>query len=185
MERKLIVTKQSFELRKKQYKKYSEIIEKVKKDKEEARSQGDLSENFGYVEAKKTEENYRRIQAALEMDNPVDVIDPLDWTESDINEFPRAMLGAVVTIKRDGKKEEMLIGGAWDADLNHPEIIAYTSPLAKALIPKEPGYKTSLSTSGEAIEIMAVKAPSKEYLKQIYQAESKEKKNKEDEIEMA
>lgn len=177
MERKLIVTRESFNVRKEKYKRYSELIESVKIDKEEARSQGDLSENFGYVEAKKTEENYRRSQANLDMDKPVDIIDPKEWSQSDINESPRAMLGAKLTIKRNGKEEEILIGGAWDADLNLPNVIAYTSPLAKALIPKPPGFKTILPTSGEEIEIISAACPTKEYLEKIYSVVKEQEKN--------
>lgn len=168
MNKKLIVTKQSFEVRSKLHQEYSKIIKKIQVDKEEARSQGDLSENFGYAEAKKAEENYKRIQACLGMEEPVDIVDPLEWAHSDINEFPRAMVGALIKIKRAGVEEELLIGGAWDSDLKSPHIISYTSPLAKALIPKAPGFKTTLETSGEEIEIISAEAPSKEKLQNLY-----------------
>jgi transcription elongation GreA/GreB family factor len=168
MNRKLIVTKQSFDIRGKLHREYGKIIKKIQVDKEEARSQGDLSENFGYAEAKKAEENYKRIQGALGMEEPVDIVDPQEWVHSDIDEHPRAMVGALVTILRAGNKEELLIGGAWDSDLNNPKVISYTSPLAKSLIPKPPGFKTTLETSGEEIEILSAKAPSKEDIDVLY-----------------
>jgi len=178
MQRKLIVTKQSFEVRSKTHQQYSEIIKKIQEDKEEARSQGDLSENFGYEEAKKAEENYKRIQASLGMDEPVDIVDPQEWTHSDIDEHPRAMVGALLTIKRAGAEEKILIGGAWDSDLKNPSIIAYTSPLAKALIPKPPGFKTVLTTSGEEIEILNAKAPTKEDIHNLYSKSPTKDKDK-------
>jgi transcription elongation GreA/GreB family factor len=156
---------------------YGAIIKKIQEDKEEARSQGDLSENFGYAEAKKAEENYKRIQAALGMDEPVDIVDPQEWSQSDINDFPRAMVGALITIKRAGTTEELLIGGAWDADLKNPNVIAYTSPLAKALIPKQPGFKTTLETSGEEIELISAKAPTKEEIQKLYFQRKEPKKD--------
>jgi transcription elongation GreA/GreB family factor len=177
---KLIVTKQSFEVRSKTHKHYSEIIKKIQEDTEEARSQGDLSENFGYAEAKKAEENYKRIRASLNMDDPVDIVDPQEWVHSDVDEFPRAMVGALVTIKRAGVEETLLIGGAWDTDLNNPKVIAYTSPLAKSIIPKQPGFKTTLSTSGEEIEIVSARVPTTEDIKNLYppQKEIKREKNR-------
>ena len=62
---KTIVTKQSRVKRQEQHDLYSKRIDAAKIDKEEARSQGDLSENFGYDAAIKAIENYRRIQAEL------------------------------------------------------------------------------------------------------------------------
>jgi transcription elongation GreA/GreB family factor len=184
---KLIVTEESFLVRKEKHEKFTKRILDVQKDKEEARSQGDLSENFGYVEAKKTEENLRRMQADLDMDLPLDVVDPKLWANLDMEDMPRAMLGAEVQIERNGKVETFLIGGAWDADLENAEIIPYTSPLARAIIPKQPGFQTTLSTNGDQIKLISSSAPSLEKIKALYKQRDKEKGQKEkvnDQIEV-
>jgi transcription elongation factor GreA len=175
--KKLIVTEQSYKIRKDRHDQLSQRILEVQRDKEEARSQGDLSENFGYVEAKKTEENLRRMQADLDMDMPIEVVDPKSWTDLDMEDMPRAMLGAHVKIKRNGVVEELLIGGAWDADLNNPNVVSYSSPLAKAIIPKSPGFKTTLETNGDTIELVSSKPPTKELLDNIFSRAKETKKD--------
>jgi transcription elongation GreA/GreB family factor len=171
--KRLIVTEQSYQIRKEKYEKIGQRILEVQRDKEEARSQGDLSENFGYVEAKKTEENLRRMQGDLELDFPLDVVNPKEWAKLDMEDMPRAMLGAEIEIERNGEYEKLLIGGAWDSDLNHPGILSYTSPLAKALIPKAPGFTTTLETNGDKIELLSSKAPSIELLNNLFETEKK------------
>lgn len=175
MIKKLLVTEQSFKIRKEKYDKIAQRIQEVQKDKEDARSQGDLSENFGYVEAKKTEDNLRRMQSDLEMDLPIELVDPKNWCQLDMEDMPRAMLGAHIVIKRNGATEEMLIGGAWDSDLNHPNVIAYTSPLAKALIPKKPGFTTKLATNEDTIELISSNPPNKEFVHKIFGGGVKDK----------
>lgn len=181
--KKLIVTEQSFKIRKEKHDKITQRILDVQKDKEEARSQGDLSENFGYVEAKKAEDNLRRMQSELELNLPIEIVDPKNWEALDMEDMPRAMLGALIEIKRNGANETLLIGGAWDSDLNHPNIISYTSPLAKVLIPKAPGFTTTLGTNGDKIELISSNPPNKDFLNKVFNAVSKEdqknSKNKE------
>jgi transcription elongation GreA/GreB family factor len=142
------VTIPSHEARKALHEKYEKRITTAQADKKEAQSQGDLSENFGYVEAKKDVENYRRMQAELNFNDPtIQLVDPQEWADLDMEGVPRVMVGAKVTIRRSGKEETVLIGGAWDSDLENPSIIPYTSPLGKALIPKRPGASVTLETS--------------------------------------
>lgn len=174
----LIVTKESHHLRIKQHQKYCILIEKAQHDKEEARSQGDLSENFGYVEARKTIENLRKIQSNLGLNTPgLNIVDPLEeWCENpadELTETPRARLGTIVQIERDGICETLLLGGAWDGDLENPKVIAYTSPLAKAIIAKAPNYQTILEPTGEEIKLVSVAIPTKEGLEEIYQETQK------------
>jgi transcription elongation GreA/GreB family factor len=178
MLKKIIVTAPSYKIRKEKYDRYSQRILEVQRDKEEARSQGDLSENFGYVEAKKTEENLRKMQGDLQLDLPIEVVDPANWSQLDMEDMPRAMLGAYVEIKRNNKLEGMLIGGAWDADLDNPKVISYTSPLAKAIIPKTPGFKTTLETNGDSIELISSKTPTQKMLEELYITPEKEKSKK-------
>jgi transcription elongation GreA/GreB family factor len=108
----------------------------------------------------------------------MDIVDPAEWVNLDMEDMPRAMLGAKIEILRGGTKETLLIGGAWDASLDNPQIIPYTSPLGKCLIPKRPGFKTTLETSGEEIELLSSKAPTKEDIKEFYKKDkTKSKEN--------
>jgi len=183
-----IVTRPSYLLRQALNEKYDKRIQAAQTDKEEARSQGDLSENFGYVEAKKDVENFRRMKAELQFDAPdLQIVEPADWKNIDMDGVPRAMIGAKLRILRGDKEETVLIGGAWDSDLENPKIIPYTSPLGRALIPKPPGFKTVLETSGETIEILSAEAPSETELAGFYAekpAPEKAKKKPAPEIEM-
>lgn len=165
----MFVTKQSLEKRRILLKKIEERIAQAKEDKEEARSQGDLSENFGYTEARKEVENLRKMQADLMINiDLIQVVDPIkEWPEIDMQGYIRAMVGAKVTYTLDGEETWGLLGGAWDADLNNPHIIPYTSPLGRALIPKTPGK--TISWEGKTIKIKKVEVPTKELLESLYQ----------------
>lgn len=179
----IIVTEQSHKIREELHLRYDKRIQAAQLDKAEAKSQGDLSENFGYVEAKKEVENYRRMQAELEFNHPSkQVVNPLEWANLDMDGVPRVMVGAKVTIKRNGEEEEVFIGGAWDSDLENPKIIPYTSPLGRALIPKKPGYSTILESSGDSIEILDVTVATEKELTALYKEKSNPKKKK-DEVE--
>lgn len=165
---KLIVTKQSRAKRQEQHDLYGKRIDDAIKDKEEAKSQGDLSENFGYVEAMKAVDNFRRIQAELGLESgQVEVVDPLNWADMEMDDEPRARLGAKVTIERNGTPQTFLIGGAWDHDLDQEGVIPYTSPLARAIIPKPVGFSTTLETSGETIVVTGAETPTKEELTKL------------------
>jgi transcription elongation factor GreB len=186
---KLIVTKQSFQVRSDLNEFYRRERDKAEKDRKEAASQGDLSENFGYVAAKEMIQNIDQRLASLNMAEPAEIVDPLDWAQLDMSSEkghgPRAMLGAMVTIKRDGEEETFLIGGAWDADLDLDNIVPYTSPLAKILIPKAPGHTSQLGTGARAqkIEIISARPATLDELKKIYptldKIRTKEEKKKE------
>ena len=173
---KTIVTKQSRVKRQEQHDLYSKRIDAAKIDKEEARSQGDLSENFGYDAAIKAIANYRRIQAELGLEAPgVEVVDPAGWCDMEMDDEPRARLGAKVTIERNGVPQTFLIGGAWDLDLNQEGVIPYTSPLAKAIIPKPVGFSTTFGTSGETIVVVASSTPTREEILAVYGTPEKKK----------
>jgi transcription elongation GreA/GreB family factor len=182
----IIVTEQSFKVREELYNRYEKRIQAAQLDKADAKSQGDLSENFGYVEAKKDVENYRRMQAELQFTNPAkQIVDPKEWASIDMEGVPRAMVGAKVSILRNGEKEDLLIGGAWDSDLENPKIVAYTSPLGKALIPKRPGMKVTIETSGEEIEIVDVTTATAQEIEALYSGiDKKSPKKKKEEVSM-
>lgn len=168
---KTIVTRQSYTKRQEQHDLYEKRISDAIEDKEEAKSQGDLSENFGYVEALKAIENFRRMQTELGLKAPgVESVDPFSWCELEMDDEPRARLGALVTIERNGDKQTFLIGGAWDSDLDLDQdgVVPYTSPLARALIPKAPGHRTILETSGEEILLLSAQTPTKEDIGRLY-----------------
>ena len=167
---KLIVTKQSFQARSELNEFYRKERDKAEKDRKEAASQGDLSENFGYVAAKEMIQNIDQRLASLNMSEPVEIVDPQSWADQDMSSGPRAMVGAMVTIKRDGQEESFLLGGAWDADLDLENVVPYTSPLAKVLIPKAPGHKGQLGTGPRAqkIELVAARPATLAEIQRLY-----------------
>jgi transcription elongation GreA/GreB family factor len=163
----MIVTKQSHTIRKALHENYQKRIAAALEDKAIAKSQGDLSENFGYVEAMKECENLRRMQADLGLNNPeVQVVDPTSWADIDMEGVPRAMVGALLEIETNGAQKTILLGGAWDADLKKEDVIPYTCPLGAALIPKSPGKEVPFN--GGTVKILSVEVPTKERLQEIY-----------------
>lgn len=170
-----LVTKQSETKRREKHDIYEKRIAASIEDKEVARSQGDLSENFGYTEALKEIENQRRMQTDLGLHNPgVEIIDPMNWAEMDMEE-PYVRLGAKVGIEINGERQTILIGGAWDFDLGNEAIVPYSSPLGQALMRKEPGFTTKLETSGETVTVLSAEVPTKEDLEGYYPSPTKKK----------
>jgi transcription elongation GreA/GreB family factor len=74
----------------------------------------------------------------------------------------------VVEISINNFRETLLIGGAWDADLNRDEIVPYTSPLAKCLLKKHAGEKATLPTNKATVEILKVETPSLTFIQKAY-----------------
>jgi transcription elongation factor GreA len=177
-----IVTKPSYEARQATYTKYEKRIQDTLKDKEEARSQGDLSENFGYVAAEEEAANLRKLQDELDFLNPsLQVIDPKSWAE-DPEKPTHVQLGKKITLSMDNETETLLIGGAWDSNLDNPNIAPYTSPLSKAIIGKKPGEETVHPINKASIKILKIENPTLDYLETIYSPKKKEKKQENLEI---
>lgn len=143
-------------------------LEAAKEDMNIAKEQGDLSENFGYQESRKNVENLnRQIASRMEDMAGLQIIDPLDWAENDMEGLPRCMVGTCVTLLRDGKEESYLIGGMGD---NIPGVIPYNSPLGKAIIAKPEGTEVELNVtdSPQKIKIVSCTVPTKAALEKLY-----------------
>lgn len=149
-------------------------LDRSKEDMNIAKEQGDLSENFGYTEARKDVENLSRAleEKTLEIAG-AQVTDPMEWMHIDMEGVPRAMLGALVTIQRGGKEETILLGGAGD---DIPGVVPYNSPLGKALIPKLEGatIRLEISEQTEEIKILTCTTPTEKKLREIYETPEKE-----------
>jgi transcription elongation GreA/GreB family factor len=171
----MIVTKHSLTARKEYHKSVEARIKVLQAEKEEARAQGDLSENAGYVEAIRGIENYRRILADRPLEH-TQIMDPMEWVES---ETSNACLGTKISLKINNVTSQFLIGGAWDTELENPDVIAYTSPLARAVIGKEVGHQGKLP-NGTLVELVKIEAPTIKFLEKIYGTPEKSKTKKED-----
>lgn len=167
-------------------------LEAAKIDMNEAKEQGDLSENAGYTYAREDVEKFNTqiAERIMEMSG-VNIVDPKEWAELDMEDSPRCMLGALVTIQRAEKEETYLIGGAGD-HING--VLPYNSPLGKTLIPKAEGKTVflQLGDTEEEIKILSCKVATREYIENLYKEPSREnppKKNpapkKETEMDMA
>lgn len=170
----LIITATSYEERKRKHDEYSRLIRDSLQEKEKAREQGDLSENFGYVEAKNEVEKYRRMQGELGLHStPLHIVDPKEWANASPSQNPSVQIGKMVEISINNFRETLLIGGAWDADLNKEEIVPYTSPLAKCLLKKHAGEKSTLPTNKALVEILKVETPSPSFIQKLYSTKTK------------
>jgi transcription elongation factor GreA len=176
----MFVTSYSTKSKKAQLDALTSRREKIMADMQDAKSQGDLSENFGYEQCRRDLsmvdnqiESVRREFGSVRSE-----VDPMDWVEEDTPEF--GALGTVVTFQRadHNAPESILIGGAWD---NHHEGIApHTTPLAKALILKEPGETSTMVLENHEVEITvhSVRRPTKEEISAFYPVEPEKKKEK-------
>jgi len=132
----LIVSKESFEERKKEYETIvSERIPKNKEEIAEARSHGDLRENAEYKMARQEQDMLLARKAELElMLRRARITDFTDANTSAVG------IGNVVKVHNieSGESASYTILGAWDGK---PEehILSYQTPLAQALIGHVPG----------------------------------------------
>jgi len=130
------ILKDTHELLAKRIKQIREEIEKNKKDIQEAVSHGDLSENAEYDSAKERQSMLHYKLNQLQMYMNVEIFD-----ENDIN-TEVVSFGTSVKIKnkKNGEVQQYNLVGPAEYELeNYPDIMTYTSPLAKALIGKEVG----------------------------------------------
>ena len=118
-----------------------------------ARSQGDLSENSDYANAKEELEfldgRIAEIEAVLQR---VEVISSNDSKANGVG------VGAEVTVRVNGKDNVFNIVGEWEADPINRKI-SHTSPLGQALAGKGVGEKVEVEApAGKvAYEILAIK----------------------------
>ena len=101
-----------------------------------ARDQGDLSENSEYTDAK---------QALSFMDGRILELEEVLHGVKVITSHPKGQIdvGCKVTLHINGKKEEFMIVGEWEADPMSKKI-SHESPLGKALLGKKVGDKVEV-----------------------------------------
>lgn len=136
--KKIYLTKEGLEDLKKEYSeltkvKRPEVLERVS----QARNQGDLSENAEYVAA--------RDELSF-IDGRIDEIEELLKQVTLIQEKggkSTVGLGSKVTLNVDGKKEDYMVVGEWEADPAEKKI-SHESPLGKALLGKTKGDKVEV-----------------------------------------
>lgn len=108
----------------------------------EARSHGDLSENAEYHAAKERQGLVEaRIKDLEDKLSRAEVIDPASLSGT------RIAFGATVTVAEKDKEFTYRIVGPDESDVER-NAISITSPLARALVGKEPGDEVKVRTPG-------------------------------------
>ena len=118
------------------------IKAQVSKQLEEARAQGDLSENSEYEEAKDAQaKNEARIMEIEEILKNAEVIDTSELSKTKIS------LGSKVTLRDEETKEEIQyeLVNAKDADI-FSNRISQDSPVGKAIMGKKKGQVVEITT---------------------------------------
>lgn len=120
-----------------------------------AASNGDRSENGDYIYGKKRlREIDRRIRYLTKRLDEAVVVDPSQRGDTD-----QIFFGATVTyMTRSGNEHTVTIVGMDEADPGRG-LVSWVSPIAKALLKKQPGDVVRLNTPGgvEELEIVDVK----------------------------
>ncbi|MEC7273825.1 MAG: GreA/GreB family elongation factor, partial [Verrucomicrobiota bacterium] len=154
-EEALIVSKKSFNMAKAEYEEL--ISDKIPENKlaiQVARDHGDLKENSEYKMARQDQDILLSRKNELEVDlSRARVTDFTDSTSENVS------IGSVVVLKEGttGKKQRYSILGAWDSDPEN-NILSYKTPLAKALLGKEPGatVTTKIGDSEEQWTVLSI-----------------------------
>lgn len=140
MDKKIYLTKDGLAELQKEYDeltkvKRPQILERVS----QARDMGDLSENGEYAAARE-ELSFidGRIEEIEELLKQVSIIQ-----QSRGNAHNLIKLGSKVVVSINGKKEEFLVVGEWEADPQKKKI-SHESPLGKALLGKKVGEKAEV-----------------------------------------
>jgi transcription elongation factor GreA len=130
------------------------LRDELQKEKEEnlvdldmAREKGDLRENAEYQAAKEKDTNLNNhIIQLSQLILKAQILD-LEHVTGDV-----VTPGTTVTLQREGKKETYTILGYWDTD-EKKHIIAYNSPLAKAILGAKEGEERKVELGGEEVQI--------------------------------
>ena len=139
-DKKIYLTKEGLEELKKELEelnkvKRPDILERVS----QARNMGDLSENAEYVAAR---------EELSFIDGRIDELEELIRQANIIHEPGKKgsasiKLGSKVTLHANGKKEDFMVVGEWEADPAAKKI-SHESPLGKALLGKKIGEKVEV-----------------------------------------
>jgi transcription elongation factor GreA len=144
-EEALIVSQESFNAAKAEYE--ALISKKIPENKEAiqiAREHGDLKENSEYKMARQDQDILLSRKNELEVDlSRARVTDFSDANADNVS------IGSIVELKEGstGKKQRYSILGAWDSDPRN-NVLSYKTPLAQALLGKEPGTTVTTKIGG-------------------------------------
>ena len=152
--KKIQMTKEGFdelqeELSRRQTEDTSKTIDKIN----EAKAQGDLSENSEYDEARAEQAaNAQRIEEIKTILKNIEIVDDSDLTTD------KVALGSIVTLQNTATKEEYkykLVGAA-EVDFRKKKI-SESSPVGKAIANQKKGKTVSVSTPNGVIKYKIVK----------------------------
>lgn len=144
-EEALIVSQESFNAAKSEYEEL--IATKIPENKEAiqiARDHGDLKENSEYKMARQDQDILLSRKNELEVDlSRARVTDFTEATTENVG------IGSVVELKEgsSGNTQTYSILGAWDSDPDN-DVLSYKTPLAQALLGKEPGATVTTKIGG-------------------------------------
>ncbi|MEK7092377.1 MAG: transcription elongation factor GreA [Patescibacteria group bacterium] len=139
---KIYLTQEGIEDLKKEYAQLSkakrpEILERLT----QARNMGDLSENAEYTAAR---EELSFIDGRIdELEELLKKVVLIKEEEHKVNGKSVIQLGSKVVLHKDGKKEEFIVVGEWEANPTEKKI-SHESPLGKALIGKKVGERVEV-----------------------------------------
>ncbi len=113
-----------------------------------ARSQGDLSENSDYQNAREELEF---------MDGRIDELEAVIKNSAVVSDVDGGGIGTKVTVKVNGAIHTFEVVGEWEADPSKKKI-SHTSPLGKALIGRKVGEKFDVEAPAGKItyEVVAI-----------------------------
>lgn len=119
-------------------------------DLERAREKGDLRENAEYQAAREKDTNYNNAIADITgLLAKAKVFDASSVSGEEVT------LGAVIKIERNGKEEIYSIMGFWDTD-EKKHVIAYNSPLARAIMGAKKGEERDIELGGQKVKIKII-----------------------------
>jgi transcription elongation factor GreA len=144
-EEALIVSQESFNASKSEYEEL--IATKIPENKlaiQTARDHGDLKENSEYKMARQDQDLLLSRKNELEVD--LSRARVTDFTEATIENVG---IGSIVELKEGstGNQQRYSILGAWDSDPDN-DVLSYKTPLAQALLGKEPGATVTTKIGG-------------------------------------
>jgi transcription elongation factor GreA len=166
----ILITKNTLDKKQQELRNLQIFRKTVLADMEEARSQGDLRENFGYHAAAELlrQTDQRLAEAASELQKPFTQIDPKTWLHK---EYPTVTIGAVVTFTKDNGRPQppsvYLIGGYGD---EHQMVMPYTAPIIQPLLNHKVGDTVTaiIAKLPTKITVTNIQTPTQEMLDLIY-----------------
>lgn len=123
-----------------------EVLERVSG----ARAMGDLAENSEYTAAR---EELSLIDGRIE--ELSDILKNVELIKDGPKNTGAIQLGSTITVSINGKKEDFVLVGEWEAD-PHNKKISHESPLGKALLGKKVGEKIEVEAPAGTIDYTVV-----------------------------